>query len=103
MGVKTVNLKLWDLPALDKARTVELSRECSIPPILAALLLVRGMDTPEKIRSFLSPGELSDPYLMKDMDRAAQRIRRAIEGFEHIAVYGDYDADGVTATAMLMP
>lgn len=101
VGVKTVNLKLWDLPALDKARTVELSRECSIPPILAALLLVRGMDTPEKMRDFLSPGGLSDPYLMKDMDRAAQRIRRAIEGFEHIAVYGDYDADGVTATAML--
>lgn len=96
-----MNLKLWDLPAVDKARTVALSKECNIPPLLAALLLVRGMDTPERVSGFLSPGELSDPRLMKDMDRAVERIRRAIDGFEHIAVYGDYDADGVTATAML--
>ena len=96
-----MNLKLWDLPEIDKARTVALSKECGIPPLLAALLRVRGMDAPEKIEEFLSPGELSDPYLMKDMDAAVERIRRAVEGFEHIAIYGDYDADGVTATAML--
>lgn len=101
VGVETVNLKLWDLPAVDKARTVELSRDCNIPPLLAALLRVRGMDEPEKVREFLSPGDFSDPYLMKDMDRAVERIRRALDGFEHISVYGDYDADGVTATAML--
>ena len=101
MGVEAVNLKLWDLPEIDKARTVALSKECGIPPLLAALLRVRGMDAPEKIEEFLSPGELSDPYLMKDMDAAVERIRRAVEGFEHIAIYGDYDADGVTATAML--
>lgn len=100
-GVETVNLKLWDLPAVDKARTVELSKACGIPPLLAALLRVRGMDSPEDIREFLSPVDFSDPYLMKDMDRAVERIRRALDDFEHISVYGDYDADGVTATAML--
>ncbi len=101
MGVEAVNLKLWDLSEVDKAQTVALARECGIPPLLAALLRVRGMDTKEKSGELLSPGELSDPYLMKDMDRAVERIRRAVEGFEHIAVYGDYDADGVTATALL--
>lgn len=96
-----MNLKLWDLPAVDKAQTVALSRECNIPPLLAALLRVRGMDSPEKVSDFLSPGEFSDPCGMKDMDRAVSRIRRAMDDFEHIAIYGDYDADGVTATAML--
>ena len=101
MGVEAVNLKLWDLSEVDKAQTVALARECGIPPLLAALLRVRGMDTKEKSGELLSPGEFSDPYLMKDMDRAVERIRRAVEGFEHIAVYGDYDADGICASTIM--
>lgn len=100
-GVGAMNLKLWDLPPVDRTATVALARECGIPPLLAALLRVRGIDTPEKVSGFLAPGEFSDPYDMKDMDRAVARIRRAMDDFEHIAIYGDYDADGVTATAML--
>ncbi len=96
-----MNLKIWDIPAVDRAKTLELARACDIKPLLAALLRARGMDTPEKAREFLSPGELSDPFNMKDMDRASSRIRRAVEDFEHIAVYGDYDADGLTSTSML--
>ena len=96
-----MDLKLWDLPGVDRARAVKLSGECGVPPLLAALLLARGIDTPEKAAGFLSPGELGDPCAMTDMDRAAARIGRALDDFEHIAIYGDYDADGVAATAML--
>ena len=65
------------------------------------LLEIRGVDQEEEIRDLLSGGQLSDPFLMKDMDKAVERIRRAIDDFEKIAVYGDYDADGVTATSIL--
>lgn len=96
-----MDLKLWDLPGVDRARAVKLAGECRVPPLLAALLLARGIDTPEKAGEFLAPGELHDPYELLDMDRAAARIQRALDDFEHIAIYGDYDADGVAATGML--
>ena len=79
-----------------------LAEEYAIPFFLAMLLDIRGLTQPEDIQAVLG-GEapLSDPFQMKGMDQAVERIRQAIEGFERIAVYGDYDADGVTATAML--
>lgn len=95
------NLKLWDLAPVDKEAAVRLGRECRIPVLLAALLRVRGADSPEAVSRFFQPQELSDPFLMKDMDRAVKRIRQAVDEGERIAVYGDYDADGVTASAML--
>lgn len=96
-----MNLKLWDIPAVDKEKTVELAKKCGVEPLLAALLRARGMDTPEKVSGFLGAGEFSDPFNMKDMDRASSRIRLAVDNFEHIAVYGDYDMDGLSSTSML--
>ncbi len=96
-----VNLKKWEVSSLDKDRAAQLAEGCSIPFFLAMLLEIRGLRDPEKIRVALGGGGLSDPFLMKDMDRAVERIRRAVDNFEKIAVYGDYDADGVTSTAML--
>ena len=96
-----MNLKLWDIPAVDKVKTVELAKKCGVEPLLAALLRARGMDTPEKVSGFLGAGEFSDPFNMKDMDRASSRIRLAVDNFEHIAVYGDYDMDGLSSTSML--
>ena len=74
------------------------------PALVERLLFTRGMDTPEKIERFLHPsvGDLHDPMLLADMDKAVLRVRRAIEQKEKITVYGDYDADGVTATAVLV-
>lgn len=74
---------------------------CSRP--MARALMRRGMDTVEKARAFLTPGEipLPDPYGLADMDKAVGCIRRAMEAGKHICVYGDYDADGVCATAIL--
>ena len=58
--------------------------------------------SPDEIKSwFQEEYDFFDPFLMKDMDLAVGRIHRALDGFEKIAVYGDYDADGVTSTAML--
>ena len=96
-----MNIKLWDLPPLDKEAAVNLAKDCGIPPLLAALFMVRGFSDQEGVSRLLSRERLSDPYQMKDMDRAVARIRRALEDFEKIAIYGDYDADGVTATAIL--
>ncbi len=75
-----------------------------LPPQLARVLWARGVTTPEEARAFLHPdlSALHDPLLLRDMDRAVSRIRGAIEKGEPITVYGDYDVDGVCATALLV-
>ena len=75
-----------------------------IPALCAAVLCARELDTPEKAVDFLrdDPGCLHDPFLLRDMDRAAARIRRGLEAGETIAVYGDYDVDGITSTCLLV-
>lgn len=75
-----------------------------LPERLLELLLDREIDTPEKIEHYLHPKreDLLDPMLMQDMDKAANVIRDAIEKHEEITVFGDYDVDGVTATAILL-
>jgi single-stranded-DNA-specific exonuclease len=68
------------------------------------LLVMRGLDTPEKIAAFLHPAKenLGDPFLLKGMAEAVELIRRAVACGQKIAVYGDYDADGVTSTALMV-
>ena len=67
-------------------------------PLLAVLLALRGYDDAGQARTFLSGGDQSvfDPMLLQDMDKAVARIRAAIERREHVAVFGDYDVDGIT-------
>ena len=74
-----------------------------VPPVVASLLLARGIDTPEKARAFLHPeeGQLTDPFLLDGMERACALIRQAVKGGDSIVVYGDYDCDGVCASAIL--
>ena len=93
----------WNLrpsASLADRRRMELA---GIPPLPAAVLCARGISTPEQAAGFLSESiELfHDPFLLKDMDRAAARIGKALEAGEVIAVYGDYDVDGITATCLL--
>lgn len=73
------------------------------PPLLAALLNIRGISTAEEAEKFLHCGEesLIDPMRMKDMDKAVRRIKTAFEKEETVAVYGDYDVDGITSTCLL--
>jgi single-stranded-DNA-specific exonuclease len=77
--------------------------EAGVEAILAQLLHNRGLTTPETMRSFLDAryDQTLDPHALIDMDKALERIRRAIDQREHITVYGDYDADGVTSSALL--
>ena len=74
-----------------------------LPPLLAGLLSARGIVRPEEARKLFSPEEepVFDPMLLRDMDKAVPRVRRALEQGERIAVYGDYDVDGITATCLL--
>lgn len=81
-----------------------LAREAGISPLQAQILLRRGIDTPAAARGFLSPrlADLPPPGLLEDMDRAVDRVLRAARKALPITVYGDYDADGLTAAALLV-
>ena len=96
--------KRWDVKSQGDAKVVaELSAALPISPLLANLLVQRGIDTVEKANRFFHPQleELHDPFLMKDMERAVERIERAVKNREKIMVYGDYDVDGTTAVALV--
>ncbi|MFM1652408.1 single-stranded-DNA-specific exonuclease RecJ [Brevibacillus sp. B_LB10_24] len=94
----------WQLAACDETRASELARECNIPPLLAKLLIIRGIDTAERIHAFLnvSIDQFHDPFRLDGMDVSVERIRRAISAGEPICLYGDYDADGVSATTLMI-
>ena len=84
---------------LDKTRS-----ELNIPTVIAQILIQRGMVNVEAARHFLYPSleQLIDPFVMADMDCAADRVWAAIDAGEKILVHGDYDVDGVTGTSVLM-
>ena len=87
----------------DPAKVEKLSAEVGIDRVLAELLVKRGVETFDQARSFFRPSlsDLHDPFLMKDMDAAVERLRKAITSGEKILVYGDYDVDGTTAVALV--
>lgn len=95
--------KRWKILAPDTARAAALSSSLGINPQLGRLLVSRGIDNFEAARSFFRPSmdELPSPWLMKDMDKAATRIGKALESGEKILVYGDYDVDGTTSVACM--
>ncbi len=80
---------------------LKISRDFALPPVIATILLNRGISEPEK---FINPTEdsLLDPFLMKGMEEATERIIKALEQKEKIAIYGDYDVDGITSTAIMV-
>lgn len=87
----------------DKEKIQHLSQVLGIDHNLANLLVQRGISTFEEAKSFFRPSleELHDPFLMKDMDKAIERVQLAIERKERILVYGDYDVDGTTAVSLV--
>jgi single-stranded-DNA-specific exonuclease len=86
-----------------KEEAEALSKKIGISPILCKLLIQRGLKSEAEVQRFFNPQlkELLDPLLMEDMDKAVDRINSAIENNERILVYGDYDADGTTAVALV--
>ncbi len=95
-------MKQWSIAKLNKERASTIANDYKLPPIIATLLDIRNIVTEEDINNFLyNETDIDNPFEMKDMYKAVQRIKKAIEFGEKICVYGDYDADGVTSTALL--
>ncbi len=95
-------LKRWNYIQPNTVLASELAETCEINPILALLLTTRGITTPEEVFSFLAgQEEEADPFAFADMDKAVERISRAIKAGEKMLVYGDYDVDGITSTVLL--
>lgn len=95
-------MKLWTVAELNKAEASEIQSKYELPAIIAMLLQIRNIKTKEKIEDFLfNDSEIASPFEIKDMDKAVQRIKSSLDNCELICVYGDYDADGVTSTALL--
>lgn len=93
----------WIVRSSDHNLVKLLAQELKITPLVASLLVNRGLETEESARCFLfGKDEFHDPYLLKGMEIAVKRIREAIERQEPILIFGDYDADGVSSTSVLM-
>ncbi len=95
-------MKHWKPEEINKEQVKEIMTEFSVPSIVAMLLSIRGINSYDDINRFLyEEDELDDPFLLIDMDKATDRIFKALNNKERICIYGDYDADGVTSTALL--
>lgn len=94
---------IWKIHETNARLQKVLSESLGISPLFAQLLVNRNLKTPEQAQDFLFGGisACRDPFLLKDMDRAVSRIKEAIANEERILIYGDYDVDGVTSTALL--
>jgi single-stranded-DNA-specific exonuclease len=96
-------MKRWTIPDFDPSVAVHLQTELNIHPVLCQLLAQRGISDWAEARAFFQHNltTLHNPYLMKDMDRAVERLQRAITRNERILLYGDYDVDGTTSVALM--
>lgn len=94
----------WRVPETDPEAATTISQQLNVSPLVSKLLVNRGITDVEEARSFLfhEGAEYHDPFLLHDMEKAAARIREAIKREEPVLVFGDYDADGVTSTAIMM-
>jgi single-stranded-DNA-specific exonuclease len=95
--------KIWkEKPAPDQNLVDTLKSELNAPSIIAKMLVQRGVDSPEKVKTFFNPRieDLHDPFLMKDMDKAIERLQQAADQKEGVLIYGDYDVDGTTSVAL---
>jgi len=94
----------WLIKKTNQEYTLYLSKAASISPVLAQVLINRGIKTPGDVKDFLSPGitSLSDPFELPDMSAAVERIKAALRLNERVLVHGDYDTDGLTATAIMV-
>ena len=94
----------WSLAAAQSVLAAELAKSLRISPLLAQCLLNRGVCEPGCAETFLAPKlrHLADPFLLPDMSGAVERLFRARDRNEPLVIFGDYDVDGVTSTALLL-
>jgi single-stranded-DNA-specific exonuclease len=94
----------WDVKSTDEKKASELAKQLEVPLIVARLLINRGIDTVAEAQSFLHIDNQAffDPFLLDDMDKVVKRVNDAIAQNEKILIFGDYDADGVSSTTVMM-
>lgn len=94
----------WKLQERNETLVTRLQEELGLSSLTASLLVARGINTPEEARAFLECEKQGfyDPFLMDGMDQAVERIKKAIENKERILIFGDYDADGVSSTSVMV-
>ena len=94
---------IWDHQTIDEDQAGALAASMDLDPLIARLLVLRGITTPDEAGRFLNPrlDHLHDPFLLTDLPLAVDRLQRAIAAGERIAIHGDYDVDGVTSTVIL--
>ena len=95
--------KRWKILSADEIKITALQQELKVSESICKILVQRGIDTFEKAKNYFRPqlSQLHDPFLMKDMDKAVDRILKAINSNEKILVFGDYDVDGTTSVAFM--
>ena len=95
--------KRWNILTADQDKINSLQASLKVNPLLCKILVQRGVETFEQAKDFFRPSlkDLNDPFLMKDMDKAVERIVRAVNDNEKILVFGDYDVDGTTSVATM--
>ncbi|MDQ3585135.1 MAG: DHH family phosphoesterase, partial [Acidobacteriota bacterium] len=103
LEVRTGIAKRWQVRGYDEARAASFAQTLDVSPLLAGLLLARGIESEAEAQELLSPSleQLHDPALMLGMSDAIGRVLRAINAGERILIYGDYDVDGTTGTVVL--
>lgn len=95
--------KKWEVCQEEEEKVAELANKSHLSPLLASILINRNIDTVEKVEKFVNPtrNDFHDPFLMPDMDKAVERILKAIHTNEKVMIYGDYDVDGITSITVL--
>ena len=95
--------KKWQIYETNKEKVNELKEKYGINELLATILVNRNIVNEDEIRLFLKPtrNDFHDPFLIKDMDIAVERILKAIKNKENVTIYGDYDVDGITSITVL--
>ncbi len=94
-------MKRWTVPTVDESKVRKIKSSTDLSALLSYVMAARGYESADSLVSFFNGEELSDPFRMKDMDKAVEAINEAVDNEELICIYGDYDCDGVTATAIL--
>ena len=97
-----MSIKQWNIPCVQEEAVAQLSAQAGLSLLASRVLCARGYEDAQQAQAIISDNAvLSSPYLLRDMDKAVARIRCALNAGERIGVFGDYDCDGITATALM--
>lgn len=94
-------MKRWNVNEYDNDKITEIAKRCDLSKLALKVMNTRGYKDLDSVSAFFETGELSDPFLIKDMREAVDAINNAVDSYDPICIYGDYDCDGVTATSIL--